>query len=148
MAISKVTKSWKVCKLTKNLINWSQSVTSNTKKLFQWQLPPYSSLSLIQTFITSECRFGWINFVRMIRCFSYTKVSIIRTLLQVSFPSYIITRYCSSLTVRCSGKLKFHFINVIVMDTFKFFFLLFLKFRGTMLTILALNPLGDNLNRW
>ena len=38
MVINKLTKLLKVTKLTKKLINWSQSVTSTWKKLFQWQM--------------------------------------------------------------------------------------------------------------
>ena len=38
MAINKLTKSLKVIQLTKNLIHWSQSVTSSTKKLFQREI--------------------------------------------------------------------------------------------------------------
>ena len=38
MTINKLIKSLKVSNLTKNLRNWSQTVTSNTKNLFQWQI--------------------------------------------------------------------------------------------------------------
>ena len=54
MTINKLTKSLKANNLTKNLMSWSQGVTSNTKRLFQCQIGNLTSFWDLHHFETHE----------------------------------------------------------------------------------------------